>query len=126
MSHFHNHSTNLESLIKDIPTYEDAVKITDILQILSDPTRLRILWLLCHTTECVLDIGLAIGMSSPAVSHHLKQLKKANIIQSKKVGKEMQYTLADNSYAKLIHSLIEDMLEITCPNQSNRIGGNFK
>lgn len=118
MSHFHNHSTNLESLIKDIPTYEDAVKITDILQILSDPTRLRILWLLCHTTECVLDIGLAIGMSSPAVSHHLKQLKKANIIQSKKVGKEMQYTLADNSYAKLIHSLIEDMLEITCPNQS--------
>lgn len=116
MADFHEHSYNLKNLINKIPSYEDSKNVTDILSVLSDPTRLRILWLLCHTKECVLDIGLAIGMSSPAVAHHLKLLKNANIIKAEKVGKEMHYTLADNYQAKLIHQMIDDMLKITCPN----------
>ena len=78
-------------------------------------TRIRILWILCHTNECVTDIGIAIGMSAPAVSHHLKLLKQLNLIKNNKVGKEMQYTIADTPEAKLIHKYIEDMLQISCP-----------
>ncbi len=115
MQKFHEHSIGLEDLLKQFPTYEQAQEISDILSTLSDPTRLRILWLLCHTTECVTDIGLAIGMSAPAVSHHLRLLKQYKIIEAKKVGKEMQYTLANNRYAKLIHNMIDDMFEISCP-----------
>jgi DNA-binding transcriptional ArsR family regulator len=115
MSEFHNHSDNLETLLKDMPSYDDAVIPAELFSILSDPTRIRILWLLCHTTECVLDIGLAINMSSPAVSHHLKLLKSYNIITSKKVGKEMQYTLADNKHAHLIHEMLDKMFDFSCP-----------
>jgi DNA-binding transcriptional ArsR family regulator len=118
MSQFHNHTDNLAEIINYLPAYEDAVIPAELFSILSDPTRIRILWLLCHTTECVLDIGLAINMSSPAVSHHLKILKSHNIITSKKVGKEMQYTLADNKYAKLIHNMLDDMFNISCPTQN--------
>ena len=115
MSEFHNHSTNLTTLIKSLPSYDDAIIPAELFSILSDATRIRILWLLCHTTECVLDIGLAINMSSPAVSHHLKILKSHNIITSKKVGKEMQYTLADNKNAKLIHEMLDNMFNFSCP-----------
>lgn len=115
MSEFHNHSDNLESLLQNMPSYDEAVIPAELFSILSDPTRIRILWLLCHTTECVLDIGLAINMSSPAVSHHLKLLKAHNIITSKKVGKEKQYTLADNKYAQLIHEMLDNMFNFSCP-----------
>ena len=118
MSQFHNHTDNLAEIINYLPAYEDAVIPAELFSILSDPTRIRILWLLCHTTECVLDIGLAINMSSPAVSHHLKILKSHNIITSKKVGKEMQYTLADNKYDKLIHNMLDDMFNISCPGKN--------
>ena len=117
MSDFHDHSHNLTDLINKIPTYENSEEIADILSVLSDPTRIRILWLLCHTTECVTNISSAIGMSAPAVSHHLKLLKSHKIITSKKSGKEMLYTLSDNKYAQLIHQMIDNMLETTCPNK---------
>ncbi|HIT43456.1 TPA: winged helix-turn-helix transcriptional regulator [Candidatus Avacholeplasma faecigallinarum] len=119
MQDFHEHSLNFETLIKKIPSYQKASEIADILSVLSDATRLRILWLLCHTTECVSDIALAIGMSAPAVSHHLKLLKQHKIIQAKKVGKEMLYTLAQNRYAELIHNMIDSMLQISCPNKED-------
>ena len=115
MSGFRNHTGNLEEIINHLPSYDEALIPAELFSILSDPTRIRILWLLCHTTECVLDIGLAINMSSPAVSHHLKILKSHNIITSKKVGKEMQYTLSDNKYAKVIHDMLDNMFNISCP-----------
>ena len=115
MSHFHNHSTNLKTLVNDIPSYEKAKIPAELFSILADPTRVRILWVLCHTTDCVLDIAEAVGMSSPAVSHHLKILKNNNIIKANKVGKEMHYSLADNNTAKLLHSMLDSMLNIDCP-----------
>lgn len=115
MENYHNHTNNLEDLLTKLPTYKQAEEITNILSVLSDPSRLRILWFLCHTTECVNDISKAVNMSSPAVSHHLKLLKQVHIIESKKEGKEMLYTLADNKYARLIHKMIDNMFEITIP-----------
>ena len=55
----------------------------DVFSMLCDSTRLRILWLLCHTEECVSDIATAVEMSSPAVSHHLKTLKQSCFVLKK-------------------------------------------
>ena len=88
MGNYHNHTTNLKDLLNKLPSYEQSEEITNILSVLSDPTRLRILWFLCHTTECVNDISEAVNMSAPAVSHHLKLLKQVKIIESKKMEKK--------------------------------------
>lgn len=117
MNNFHKHSDDIKELVKNIPTYEEALEIADILSVLSDPTRIRILWLLCHAEECVTDIALAIGMSSPAISHHLKLLKQTKILEAKKVGKETLYTLAKNKHAELIHNMIDDMFDTMCKNK---------
>lgn len=82
--------------------------------LIGDSTRLKILWLLCHSEECVINIAAAIDMSSPAVSHHLKVLKQAGVITSKRVGKEAYYTLADTEEAEIIHNAIDKILDIKC------------
>ena len=53
-------------------------------------------------------------MSSPAVSHHLKVLRQAGVITSKRVGKEAYYTLADTEEAQIIHNAIDKILDIKC------------
>ena len=81
----------------------------------SDGSRLRILWLLCHCEECVSNISAAMDMSDPAVSHHLKLLKKSGLIISRREGKEVYYKLADTKQAQLLHHACEAMFELACP-----------
>lgn len=47
---------------------------------------LRLFLLLCHCEECVIKISTLMNMSSPAVSHHLRQLKSIGLITSQRSG----------------------------------------
>ena len=111
----HNHGGNLTDLMSSIPTEQQFFMAADVFSMLCDSTRLRILWLLCHTEECVSDIATAVGMSSPAVSHHLRNLKQSGLITSRREGKEVLYTLAETKEASLVHNMIDDIFEINCP-----------
>ena len=111
----HNHSGNLTKLMESIPSEQQFFMAADIFSMLCDSTRLRILWLLCHTEECVSDIATAVCMSSPAVSHHLKTLKQSGLITSRREGKEVLYKLAPTKEATLVHRMIDDIFEINCP-----------
>lgn len=113
--HLHNHGGNLEDLMATIPTEQQFFMAADVFSMLCDSTRLRILWLLCHTEECVSDIAAAVNMSSPAVSHHLRNLKQSGLITSRREGKEVLYTLAKTKEATLVHHMIDDIFEINCP-----------
>jgi len=110
----HNHGGNLADLMASIPTEQQFFMAADVFSMLCDSTRLRILWLLCHTEECVSDIAAAVGMSSPAVSHHLRNLKQCGLITSRREGKEVLYTLAETKEASLVHNMIDDIFEINC------------
>ena len=48
-----------------------------------------------------------VNMSSPAVSHHLKQLKSAGLIVSRRDGKEVYYKAADTEQTRNFHHMIE-------------------
>lgn len=113
--HLHNHGGNLADLMSSIPTEQQFFMAADVFSMLCDSTRLRILWLLCHTEECVSNIAAAVEMSSPAVSHHLRNLKQSGLITSRREGKEVLYTLAKTKEASLVHNMIDDIFEINCP-----------
>ena len=93
----HNHGQNIEKVLNKMPSAEGFKDISFLFQQLGDPTRLRILWLLCHCEECVCNLAAAVDMSAPAVSHHLRILKKSGIISSRRDGKEVYYTLVTPS-----------------------------
>ncbi len=89
--------------------------VADIFKQLCDTTRIRIFWLLCHCEECVINISAMLEMSSPAVSHHLRPLKNSGLIVSRRVGKEVYYRAADTPQSQLLHLMIEQVMEISCP-----------
>ena len=111
----HNHGQKMASVLEKMPAGEDFQSVAEIFSGLGDSSRLRILWLLCHCEECVSNIAAAMNMSDPAVSHHLKLLKKSGLIVSRRDGKEIYYKLADTQTANLLHHIIEEMFRITCP-----------
>lgn len=112
---FHDHGGNLEQLWKHMPDKEAFYKASDIFQQLCDPTRLRILWLLAHCEACVLNVAVAVGMSTSAVSHHLRILRQTGLIVNRRAGKEVYYKLASTRTARLIHKMIDDVFEMSCP-----------
>ncbi|MDO5305752.1 MAG: metalloregulator ArsR/SmtB family transcription factor [bacterium] len=90
--------------------------VAEIFKQLSDPTRIRIFWLLCHCEECVTNISALLEMSSSAVSHHLRPLKTSGLIISHRVGKEVYYRASDTEQSQLLHIMIEKVMAIACPN----------
>lgn len=115
----HDHPVTEKELIlaKRMPSERMAVQVAEAMKQLGDVSRLRIFWLLCHAEECVTHIAELVGMSTPAVSHHLRLLKAAGLIGSNRVGKEMFYKAADTALVLELHHTIESVAEITCPEE---------
>lgn len=108
-----------ENGIKDyldtIPRQEDFGTVSDVFKLLGDATRVRLFWLLCHCESCVCSLSKSMGMSSPAVSHHLKLLKTAGLVVTRREGKEVVYKAADSDLAQALHKIIEEVVQIACP-----------
>ena len=111
----HDHGQKIEEVLAQLPQVGEFQKVSELFRQLGDCSRIRIFWLLCHCEECVINLSAMVDMSSPAVSHHLKQLKAGGLIVSRREGKEVYYKAADNVQAAVFHRLIEEMLEISCP-----------
>lgn len=115
----HDHGQPMEQELQNMPSVENFQTLSDILKQLGDGSRLRIFWLLCHCEECVVNLSAMVGMSSPAVSHHLKLLRAAGLIVNRRAGKEVYYTAANTQQAQLLHHMIEDLVVIACPSKQN-------
>ena len=111
----HDHGPHSRHTFENMPKNEEFLVISDLFKQLSDPTRIRIFWLLCHCEECVINLSAMVGLSSPAVSHHLKLLKASGLIVSRREGKEVYYTAANPDTSEARHRMIEKMMSVTCP-----------
>ncbi|MGN1059079.1 MAG: metalloregulator ArsR/SmtB family transcription factor [Clostridia bacterium] len=115
LPHDHGHNHQAEHLQEQLRRTERFSTVADVFRQLSDCSRLRIFWLLCHCEECVINISSLVEMSSPAVSHHLRQLKESGLVSSRRNGKEVYYRAADTEESRLLHLAIEKTMEISCP-----------
>ncbi len=111
----HDHHSAMEKDFDHMPAPEAFEVTADLFKLMSDLTRVRLFWLLCHCEECVLNLSVMMNMSSPALSHHLKLLKACGLIVSRRDGKEVYYRAADNVQASALHHVIEHVAEIACP-----------
>ncbi len=111
----HDHNQPIEWAPERIPSVDDFQTVADIFKQLGDGSCIRIFWLLCHCEECVVNLSAMVNMSSPAVSHHLRQLKAGGLITSRREGKEVYYRATLTQQAQLLHHMIEDLVEIACP-----------
>ena len=72
---------------------EMADKCVDFCKALCDSTRQKIMEMLREQEMCVGDIADAFHLSQPTISHHLNILKGANVVKSRKEGKQVYYSL---------------------------------
>ena len=73
--------------------YSCCDELSAILKIIADNSRLKILKLLTKGTCCVCDIYKNLDLSQSLVSHHLCDLKKANLVSCKKIPPKVLYFL---------------------------------
>lgn len=84
---------------------------TRFLEALSDPIRMQIVFLL-HDQEAQLNVGeiaRQFRISRPAISHHLRVLKDAEIVQSEKRGQENYYWLNSQRMVAALRSLADKL-----------------
>lgn len=85
--------------------------LADVFKVLGDPTRLRILRVLMNQEVCVRDIADELGMGQSAVSHQLRILRDARLVQFRRYGKTVYYSLADAHVFTLLDVGLEHVAE---------------
>jgi len=70
----------------------------DFLKVIADETRLKIILMLSRQDMCVCEIMEKLAMSQPAVSHHLRILKKNKLVTDDKDGRWVYYSLNDKVF----------------------------
>ena len=121
----HEKDKNADMLKQQLSRGGDFTAVADIFRLLDDASRVRIFWLLCHCEECVIDLSELTGMSSPALSHHLRVLKEAGLVVTRREGKEVYYRAAETPACRLLHETIEKVLEISCPEDTESEAGGM-
>jgi DNA-binding transcriptional ArsR family regulator len=88
---------------------------------IADETRQKIMNLLCCRELCVSDLVDELGdVSQPTVSHHLQILKRAGLVQTRRDGKQIYYTLVQEKVADCCLVIVRrfapeiDLTETSC------------
>ncbi len=86
---------------------DEAIReLSNAFKLLSDETRLRILFYLVQNQELhVTDLCDRLGQSQPAVSHHLALLRVSGLIEPRREGKHNFYSVRTETFGDLLLSL---------------------
>jgi ArsR family transcriptional regulator, zinc-responsive transcriptional repressor len=71
----------------------DLEQLTNLMKLLSDPTRLTILMLLSAGERNVSSLCDELKLPQPTVSHHLGLLRMNNVINNRRAGKQIFYSI---------------------------------
>src|ERR687898_12193 len=99
---------NVAPLAREPLSSDAAVELAGMLKALSDPVRLRLLSVVASHTggeACVCDISVGMEVSQPTISHHLKVLRTAGLLDSERRGSWVYYRVIPEALRKLAHVL---------------------
>ncbi|MBS3736810.1 MAG: metalloregulator ArsR/SmtB family transcription factor [Candidatus Bipolaricaulota bacterium] len=94
-------------LVKRVPDQESVDSISETFRALSEPTRVKILYLLASEEMCVHDLTTLTDSSQSSVSHHLKILKLNDLVEARREGKAVYYSLVDQHVSGLFSKCLE-------------------
>lgn len=76
-----------------------------LMEMLANPARLRILCLMLEGEMSVLALAANCGQSQPAVSHHLKKLRDAELVQTRREAQTIFYSLKGGEVRAVLQTL---------------------
>jgi DNA-binding transcriptional ArsR family regulator len=90
-----------------LPPGEHVDVATESFRMLSDPTRLRLLWLLCGAELDVSALAAATGAARPAVSQHLAKLRMTGLVSTRREGRRVLYRARGGHVRRLLAEALE-------------------
>jgi ArsR family transcriptional regulator len=90
-------------LVEPLPR-ENAEALAGVLKAVADPTRLQLIAMINASPNgeaCGCNLTSPLGLSQPTVSHHLKVLSEAGIIQGEKRGTWIWYSVNQDRWSEL-------------------------
>ena len=93
---------------------EEAVATAELFKALADPARVRIVNALARSDEpvCACEFEPALGLSQPTVSHHLKKLTDAGLLEREQRGRWAYFSLKRDAVEKL--AAVADLKGVCC------------
>ena len=91
-------------VVGQVMTVAEAESLAAVLKAIAEPTRLRLVSLVAAHADaeaCVCDLTEPVGLSQPTVSHHLKILVDAGVLQREQRGKWAYYKLVPATFVSI-------------------------
>ena len=105
------HEDRVAQVQRLMPSDEELGGLAELFKMFGDVTRIRILYALFEEEVCVCDLAKLLGMTQSAISHQLRLLKQARLVKSRRDGKTVFYSLADDHVATLLSQGMEHIEE---------------
>ncbi|MCD7774104.1 MAG: metalloregulator ArsR/SmtB family transcription factor [Clostridiales bacterium] len=105
------HKDVVDSVRERMEDTETLYSVSDFFKVMSDSTRMRILYALDKAEMCVCDLSVLLNMTKSAISHQLKVLKDAELVKNRREGKNVFYSLKDDHVKAIIETGIEHIKE---------------
>ena len=107
----HDHSKLLHDVDSQMPDDVTLSELSELFSVFGDTTRIKILWALFESEMCVCAIAELLKMTQSAISHQLKLLRHAKLVNSRRDGKTIYYFLADDHVRSIINQGMEHISE---------------
>ena len=100
---FELHENLLKIVRETMPEETELYDLAELFKVFGDSTRIRILFVLFEAEVCVCDLASALNMTQSAISHQLRILKQNKLVKSRREGKCVFYSLADDHVRTIIN-----------------------
>lgn len=100
-----------DEIMKTLPEKRTIADISKMFKVLGDDTRSKIICILFNSELCVGHLAEILGAEQSAVSHQLKLLRDARLVKTRRDGKIIYYSLADEHIMTVFKMMIEHMEE---------------
>jgi ArsR family transcriptional regulator len=104
------HEDLIRVVNETMPEETELYDLAELFKIFGDSTRIRILFVLFEAEVCVCDLANVLNMTQSAISHQLRILKQNKLVKSRREGKSIFYSLADE-HVRMIISMGREHIE---------------
>jgi DNA-binding transcriptional ArsR family regulator len=96
------HQDMVDLATGNLPPQKALEDLGEFFKVLTDPTRLKILYALEAGELCVFDLSVSTGASVSSVSHHLSALKRVRLVKARRDGRVIYYSPDDDHVQTII------------------------
>ena len=100
--HQKEHEAAVQRAKENILAVSDVEKICAVFRVLADPTRMGVLTALMQGEMCVYHLTEVCDATQSSVSHQLRILRDNNIVRARRLGQNVEYSLADAHIREIV------------------------